>query len=175
MQGPSAQACVVRSGMQIRALGFQPVGRLPVGGHVGDAGWEVAGRHTAPGDTSGGSLKVGGQGGVQVVVQEPPDRGVAADRVVGGGEGLGVFAEQVVQTVAARCGLGEQMLVIQLIKQTASCAQACIVERGGGVCIEAGARDQAEAAEQPLLFWSEVGPALRCPGLCVYRVGGCAW
>ena len=62
-----------------------------------------------------------------------------------------MFAEQVVQLVAAGCGLGEQVLVIQLIKAAAGGVQAGAVERGGGVGVDAGAREQAEPAEQPLL------------------------
>ena len=62
-----------------------------------------------------------------------------------------MLAEQVVQLVAAGCGLGDQVLVIQLIEVAAGVGQAGAVERGGGVGVEAGARDQAEPAEQPLL------------------------
>ena len=55
------------------------------------------------------------------------------------------------QLVPAGCGLGDQVLVIQLIELAAGFAQASAVQRGGSMCVEAGARDQAEPAEQPLL------------------------
>jgi hypothetical protein len=54
----------------------------------------------------------GGQRGVQVVAEQPAGSGVAVCRVIGVGQSAGVLAEQVVQLVAAGCGLGEQMLVI---------------------------------------------------------------
>ena len=92
----------------------------------------------------------GGHRGVQVVVQQPPGCGTAAGRVVGGCQGAGVLAEQVVQQVAAGCGLGDQVLVIQVFQAAARLVQADVVEGGGGVGVEAGAGDQAEAAEQPL-------------------------
>ena len=96
-------------------------------------------------------MLAGGQGGVQVVVQQPADGSVAIRRVVGGGQGAGVLAEQVVQLVPAGRGLGDQVLVIQLIEAAAGLVQAGVVERGGGVGVEVRAGDQAEAAEQPLL------------------------
>ena len=62
-----------------------------------------------------------------------------------------MFAEQVVQLVPAGGGLGDQVLVIQLIELAAGFAQAGAVQRGGSVGVEGRARDQAEPAEQPLL------------------------
>ena len=47
-------------------------------------------------------VPAGGQGGVKVVVQQPPGRGVGFAGVVGGGQRAGVLAEQVVELVAAR-------------------------------------------------------------------------
>ena len=58
-------------------------------------------------------------GSVQVVVEQPADCRIGFSGVIGGGEGAGVFAEQVVQTVAGR-RLGEQMLVIELIEAAAN-------------------------------------------------------
>ena len=145
VQGPPARGGVVRGGVQVRALGFQPGGRLPEGGQVGGMRRRVAGRRAAVGAGPGGEVPAGGQGGVQVVVQQPAGRGVGSGRVVGGGEGAGVLAEQVMQLVAAGCGLGEQVLVIQLIQAAAGLVQAGAVERGGGVGVEAGARDAGRA------------------------------
>ena len=70
-----------------------------------------------------GDVLAGGQGGVQVVVQQPAGRGVRVRRVVGGGQGAGVLAEQVVQLVAAGGGLGDQVLVIQLIEAASGLAR----------------------------------------------------
>src|SRR5215468_10941281 len=67
-----------------------------------------------------------------------------------------MLAEQVVQLVAAGCGLADQVLVIQLIKVAPGGGQASAVERGGGVGVDARARVQAEAAKQPLLATGEV-------------------
>jgi len=71
--------------------------------------------------------------------------------------GAGVLAEQVVQPVTAGCGLGDQVLVIQLIEQAAGLIQAGAIEGGGGVDVEVRAGDQAQAAEQPLRAGGEVG------------------
>ena len=52
-----------------------------------------------------------------------------------------MFAEQVVQLVPAGCGLGEQMLLVELIKVPAGSGQACGVEGSGSVGVEVGAGD----------------------------------
>ena len=49
-----------------------------------------------------------------------------------------MFAEQVVQTVAAGRGLGEQMLVIELIEVAASIVQADFCQGGGGIGVTVG-------------------------------------
>src|SRR5262249_61856968 len=49
------------------------------------------------------------------------------------------------------------MLVIELIEMAAGGLRADGVERGSGVSVDAGARVQPEAAEQPLLVGGEVG------------------
>jgi hypothetical protein len=67
-----------------------------------------------------------------------------------------VLAEQVVQLVVAGRGLGEQMLVIQLIEAATGFLQTSAVQRGGGVGVDARPGDQAEPAEQPLLADGEV-------------------
>ena len=116
-------------------------------------------------------MLAGGQGGVQVIIQQPVRRGDTIPGIIVGGQGAGVLAEQVVQQVAAGCGLGEQVLVIQLIEAAAGLVQADVIERGGGVGVDTGARDQAEAAEQPLLGRGEVGvgQAERCGDRQVLR------
>ena len=58
-----------------------------------------------------------------------------------------MLTEQVVQLVATGCGLGDQVLVIQLIEMAAGGGQAGAVERGGGIGVDARTRDQAEPAE----------------------------
>jgi hypothetical protein len=95
MPGSSAVGSVVRGGVQVRTLGIQPCGRLPEGGHVGSLGRWVA-RWQATGRRRPGEAPTCGQGGVQVIVQQTADCDVRFRRVVGGGEGAGVFAEQVV-------------------------------------------------------------------------------
>ena len=94
---------------------------------------------------------------MQVIVQQPADRGIGFGWIVGGGQRAGVLAEQVVQLVAAGCGLGEQMLIVEACQVAARLIQAGFAERGGGVGVDARAGDQAEPAEQPLLAGGEVG------------------
>jgi hypothetical protein len=52
--------------------------------------------------------------------------------------------------VPAEGGLGDQVLVIQLIELTAGLAQAGAVQGSGSIDVEGRSRDQAESAEQPL-------------------------
>ena len=68
-----------------------------------------------------------------------------------------MFAEQVVQLIAAGGGLGEQMLIVEAFQVAARLVQAGFVERGGGVGVDVGTGVQAEPAEQPLLAWGELG------------------
>jgi hypothetical protein len=68
-----------------------------------------------------------------------------------------VLAEQVVQVEPAGGGLGDQVLVIQLIEAAAGLLRAGVIERGGGAGVKVRAGDQAEPAEQPLLGGREVG------------------
>ena len=84
----------------------------------------LAGRRLAGGSEGlrwyqDGNVLAGGQRGVQVVVQQPAGGGVAVGGVVGGREGLGVLAEQVVQPVAAAGGFGEQVLVVEALQAAA--------------------------------------------------------
>jgi hypothetical protein len=67
-----------------------------------------------------------------------------------------MVAEQVVQPVAARCVFGDQVLVVESLEVAAGSVVAGALERGGGVGIEAGAGDQPEPAEQPLLERGQV-------------------
>jgi hypothetical protein len=61
-----------------------------------------------------------GQGGVQVVIQEPPGGylGIGGSASLGGHD-AGMFAEQVVQLVPAGGALSDQVLVIQSIEVAA--------------------------------------------------------
>ena len=88
---------VVRGGVQVRPLGFQPRDRLHEGRYVGSLGGWAAKLRAAAGPGPGGEVPAGGHGGVEVVVQQPVDRGLGFCWVIGGGQGAGVFAEQVVQ------------------------------------------------------------------------------
>ena len=88
-------------------------------------------------------MLAGGQGGVQVVIQQPVSGGGTSSGIILGSQGAGVLAEQVVQLVAAGRGLGDQMLVIELTEMAARLVQAGAVERGGGVGVKIGAGDQA--------------------------------
>src|SRR5262249_31296662 len=106
MPGAPAGGGVVRGSVQVRPLGFQPGGRPAEGGQVRGVRRRVARRWPMAGAGPVGEVPAGGQGGVQVVIQQPPGRGVAVCLVVSGGEGAGVLAEQVVQPVAAGRGLG---------------------------------------------------------------------
>jgi hypothetical protein len=101
-------------------------------------------------------VPAGGRRGVRVVTHQPSGRG---RRIffVGGGQRAGVLAKQVVQEVAAGCGLGDQVMVIQLVEQAASAPQGGVVEGSGGVAVDVVARGQAQPAKQPLLGWVEVG------------------
>ena len=73
---PCAPGGVVRRGVQVRPVGFQPGGRLPESGQVRGRGRRLAGREAAVGAGPGAEVPPGGQGGVQVVVQQPAGRGV---------------------------------------------------------------------------------------------------
>ncbi len=61
------------------------------------------------------------------------------------------------QEVTAGRGLGDQMMVVQLIEQAAGALQAGVVEGGRGVGVDVRARSQAQPAEQPLLGRGEIG------------------
>jgi hypothetical protein len=61
-----------------------------------------------------------------------------------------VFAEQVVQLVAAGRRLDQQVLVKQFIEVAAGGVEAGAVECSGSVVVDAGAGNQTESAEQPL-------------------------
>ena len=121
------------------------------------AGGEVSGGRGGPGPGLAGQAGLGEGGGVLVVVQEPAQGGVSLGGGVGGGQGPGVLADQVVQPVPAAGGLGEQVLVVQGRQAAAGGAQIGVIERGGGVGVDVGARVQPQAAEQPLLARGQVG------------------
>ena len=96
-------------------------------------------------------MAAGGHGGVQVVIQQPAERGLLIRRAVGGGESPGVFAEQVVEAVPAAGGFADQVMVIQLAKTPPGGPQVGVVQGRGGVGVDIGTGVQSEPAEQALL------------------------
>jgi hypothetical protein len=84
-----------------------------------------------------------------------------------------VLAEQVMQLVTARGELDDQVLVIQLTKVPAGLTGTGAVQGGGGVPVEAGARDQAKPAEQPLRACGEVGIGTRSNAAATDRFSAC--
>ena len=96
----------------------------------------------------------GGQRGVHVVVQQPPGRGVWLGRVVRGGQGAGMLPEQVVEPVAAGCGLGDQVLVIEAFQAAASLARGGVIQRSGRVGVDVWPWVQAQRRNS--LCWSSV-------------------
>ena len=67
-----------------------------------------------------------------------------------------MLPEQVVEPVAAGCGLGDQVLVIEAFQATASLARGGLIQRGARVGVDVWPWVQAQAAEQPLLVFGEV-------------------
>ena len=105
-----------------------------------------AGDGGAPGD-----VPAGGHGGVQVVVQQPVDRGLVFGGTVGGGQARACSRMQVVQAVPAAGRFADQVVVVQLAEVLPGGVQVGAVQGRGGVGVDVGARVQAEAAEQALL------------------------
>ena len=85
---------------------------------------------------------------MQVVVQQPGGGGVTGGRVIGGGQGLGVLADQVMEPVPAGGGLGDQVLIVERLQAAARRPRQHAVQRGRGAGVDIGARVQAQAAEQ---------------------------
>jgi hypothetical protein len=157
MLGAPAGRGIAGGRVQVGAFDLQPGGCLPGRGQLRHVVWLPAGRHRRDGGHLTGDVLAGGQRGVQVVVEQSADRFVRSGGVVGGGESLGVLAEQVVEFKVAGCEPGDQVLVIQALQAAAGSIHGRAVEGGGGTSVEAGAWDQAEAAEQPLLARGEAG------------------
>ena len=122
-----------------------------------------------------GDVPAGGHGGVQVVVQQPTDRGLVVRGGVSGGESPGVFAEQVVQAVPAAGRLADQVLVIQFAQAPLGGWQVGAVQGRGGVGVDLGAGVQAEPAEQALLAGGQVlvGQVERGRHRDVFGLHGC--
>ena len=68
----------------------------------------------------------------------------------------GVLADQVVQPVPARSGLGEQILVIQRLQAVAGSTQAGAVQGSRGVAVDVGAGVEPQPPKQPLLVRGQV-------------------
>src|SRR5215467_13254647 len=98
-------------------------------------------------------MPASGQRTMQVVIEQPPGGLLCIRRILCGGQGTGVLAEQVVQLEAAGRGLGNQMLVIQLVELPSRGGHPDAGQSGSGVSINARPWDQAELAEQALLAW----------------------
>ena len=60
------------------------------------------------------------------------------------------------QQVTAGRGLGDQMVVVQVVEPVPGGFQAGAVEGGGGVGVDVPARGEAEPPEQPLLVRGQV-------------------
>ena len=147
---------VIDAGVQVGAFGSQPRDRLFARAQFRWPVWLGARRwRAAEGGTPGG-VSAGGHGGVQIVVQQPVDRGLPVRGVVAGGKSPGMLAEQVVQAVSAAGRLADQVLVMQLAQASPGSWQVGVVQDRGGVDVDLGAGMQAQAAEQALLAGGQV-------------------
>ena len=77
---------------------------------------------------------------MQVVIEQPIGRRFAGGGIVAGREGLGVPADQVVQPVAARGGLVDQMLIVKALQAAAGGLCGGAVEGGGSTGVDVRAR-----------------------------------
>ena len=112
MQRATGHCRKVCGGMQVGAFGFQPVHRMVKRWQVGDTGRRVARGRLALDGSHLQDVPPGGEGGVKVVVEKPPHRGVPVGWVVGGDQCPGVLTKQVMQEVAVARWLGEQVEVV---------------------------------------------------------------
>ena len=67
-----------------------------------------------------------------------------------------VLADQVVKAVAAVCGFGQQIVVIDVFEQVPRLVHVGAIEGGGGICVDLRPGVQAQMAEYPLLVRGEV-------------------
>ena len=92
-----------------------------------------------------------------VVIQQPHGGLVPVlVQVEAVGQSTGVLADQVVQPVPARSGLGEQILVIQRLQAVAGSTQAGAVQGSRGVAVDVGAGVEPQPPKQPLLVRGQV-------------------
>ena len=149
---------MVQAGEQVRAFGPGPRQRPGAVRQIRDRdrrrGERGRGR---PGPGLAGQPGLGDGGGVLVIIQQVLQPLVSLGGGVGGSQGPGVLAEQVVQPVPAAGRLGEQVLVVQGRQTAAGGTQIGLIQRGGGISVDVGAPVQPQAAEQPLLALGEVG------------------
>jgi hypothetical protein len=143
IEGPRGGGGIADGRVQVGTLGFQPGGRLLWRRYRRRAGRREARRRGAFGSGPRGNVLAGGQGGVQVVVQQPGGGGVPGGRVIGGGQDPGVLADQVVEPVPAAGGLGDQVLVIEGFQAPARSNQADAIQRRGGIAVDVGTGMQA--------------------------------
>jgi len=133
--------------VQVGTLGLQPPCRLRGGGQRRRAGRRPGRRQRAAAAHPRRDVAAGGQRRLLVVVEQPPGRGGGIGRIVFGGEGAGMLAEQGVEPVPSRDRLGDQMMVVKSLEVAASLPGAGVIERGGGVGVDVGAGIQAQPAE----------------------------
>ena len=100
--GPAGGGGMDGDRVQVGAFGLEPGCCLLRGGEPGRAVRLPGCGQRADRDHQGRpEFPVGGQRGVQVVVQQPVGGRVAGGGILGGGQGPGMVAEQVMQPVAA--------------------------------------------------------------------------
>ena len=102
------------AGVQVGALSPQPGDRLFLRAQFRYPGRRWGRRGKVGDGRVPGGMPAGGHGGVEVVVQQPADRGQVVRVVVGGSQRPSMLAEQVVEAVPAAGGLADQVLVMQL-------------------------------------------------------------
>ena len=88
---------------------------------------------------------------MQVVVQQPRYRGIPVAGIIGVGQGLGIFADQVVEAVAIGAELGDQVMVVEILRVAADQVWAGVVQCPSDIGIDVGDRMQTQSAEQSLL------------------------
>jgi hypothetical protein len=62
-----------------------------------------------------------------------------------------VLSEQVVEPVSAGGGLGDQVLVVEVLQAAAGLIRGGVIEGGGGAGVDVGTGVQAQPSEQPPL------------------------
>ena len=103
-----------------------------------------------------GEISASDNGGAEIVVQQPIERCGTVGFRIGGGEGLRVLPDEVVEMVTTPRTLVDQVIVVQGVETTGSGSAVGAIERGRCVGVGVGARVKAEPTEKALLVWAEV-------------------